>query len=222
MNIDPNKLFVEENAVNRGSFFKFVEIGDRLFGTLTGIRRGQDGFGNEQTIYEILTPEGDYKLLGNKKPILDDYMKHVKLGQIVGFELTERRKTSAGKNPANIITPYADGSFNEDWLKENSHLLRSNNLVDEVEEASTGDTEAPFESTPLPKASVKLEGSAHLASPAPAIMSKEEKIKEIGELAQKKLGATDVNDIKDKVTEATEIAFVEKNLDKILTTMRDL
>src|SRR3990167_6061863 len=218
MKINPEELFQEENAVNRWSFFKFLEVGDRLYGTLTGIRRGQDGFGNEQTIYEVLTDEGEYKLFGNKKPIIDDYMKHVKLGQVVGFELVEKRKTTKGKNPANIIQPYANPNLvNEEWVKENSHLLRTPTveaLVKEVEEDEEqldvgADEEIPFDDTPK---RAPAQGRVTLASPAPAIMTKAEKIKEIGEQAKKKLGATDVNDIKEKVMEVTNLAFVEKNL----------
>jgi hypothetical protein len=236
MKINPTDLFTEENAVNRGSFFKFADIGSRLYGTLTGIRRGQDGYGNEQTIYEVLTQEGEYKLFGNKKPIIDDYMKHVRLGQIVGFELVERRQIPGRKNPANIIQPYASPKLvNEEWVKENQHLIQSSLRTPNLEEAVESDSDLPFDDEPLgdgpvepqpevkkPRVNTRPVGSAKIASPAPATMTRADKVKEIGELAQKKLGATDTSDIKNKVMEATEIAFVEKNLDEILTKMRDL
>ena len=98
MKINPEELFQEENAVNRGSFFKFLEVGDRLYGTLTGIRRGQDGFGNEQTIYEVLTDEGEYKLFGNKKPIIASFN-----GFIVVSPASIETPSSSGRGVARII-----------------------------------------------------------------------------------------------------------------------
>lgn len=217
MNIDQNELFTEDHAVNRGKFFKFEKVGDRLFGTYTGKRVGQDGYGNEQAIFEILTPEGEYMLHGAKRrngqpSVLEKYMQAVKVGQVIGLELTEKRKTSAGKNPANIITPYSDGRMNEEWLKANPSPAEE--LEEEHVEAEVVD-DVPFETEPsVPqKTPVVTDGKE---------LTKEEKVKEIGELAEKKLGANGAADIKTKVMETTEIPFLEKNLDKILEALRKL
>ena len=141
-------IFNEKNKVT-GNWMKFEKVGDRIKGTLVSTRNVINSLsGNNQTIYELLTEDGEYWNIGGK-PGIDAQMKRVKLGQIVGFEFVEERKsTRPGYNATKIIQVYANPNVvNEEWLKEQNELkaVAPEEEVPEVDIEDLGNDE-PFPS----------------------------------------------------------------------------
>lgn len=136
-------LFAPENAVGR-SRVVFGKVGDFIKGTLVDIREIEDsgpyGKGGKVKIYEILTETGSFHELDDKrnpkdpaikigageyysvfgKPSIDDAMRRIKLGQIVGIRFTEEKPSKTkGYNPSKVIKVFP-GPMNEQWQGENS------------------------------------------------------------------------------------------------------
>jgi hypothetical protein len=118
-----NKIDIFTSAKPQGGeFFKFKNIGDGIQGTYIDLREGVDSFGNDQFIYVIYTD--NYEKLWNiafrkSNKVLNDRMKTIKFGQIVGFRFDEERDSK--KNPGTkvkIIRIYADPKLiDTEWLK---------------------------------------------------------------------------------------------------------
>ena len=93
-------------------------------------------------------------------------------------------------------------------------------------ESQVVESDEPFPSTSPSSAPLSEDQPPLVNTPAqaasPAEMTNEQKIQMISELAKSKLGATDPMQVKDKVMEATGIAFVTFNLDKIIETLKQL
>ena len=193
---------------------KFTTAGDSVQGTYIGKITGQkDNYGNEQIIYQLLQEDGSVINVGfglNKK-FLNTDMESVKFGQIIGFRYkgtVDVKDKRSGK-----IVSVKDFSLHQDpkivndvWLKENAGNMPvavkstyvSKKAQDYAElDAFTATTteDVPFSST----------GS----------LTNEDKLEIIQKLAKDKLGATDLQSVKDKVMETTGIAFIPVNYDKI-------
>ena len=195
-------------------WMKFTTAGDSVQGTYIGKITGQkDNYGNEQIIYQLLQEDGSVINVGfglNKK-FLNTDMESVKFGQIIGFRYkgtVDVKDKRSGK-----IVSVKDFSLHQDpkivndvWLKENAGNMPvavkstyvSKKAQDYAElDAFTATTteDVPFSST----------GS----------LTNEDKLAIIQKLAKDKLGATDLQSVKDKVMETTGIAFIPVNYDKI-------
>lgn len=198
-------IFDEKNKVE-SAYFAFKTIGDKLDGTLVGKRNVENTLrpGEEQIVYEIKKSDGEYIDVYGKAGI-DMQMRHVKLGQIVGFEFVKQIPPKrAGYKPTNVIQVYASPDVvDEKWIMENE------------EEINRQDAPAP--STPV-EASQSMPAPIEATTP----MTSEELLKEINNLAVTKLGATDAEDVKAKVMEKTNLAFVEANLQSILDALKQL
>ncbi len=189
----------EKNEV-KGLFWKPKTIGDKIEGTLVGIRQVPDKFnaGKKQNVFDIkatgnMTTDGESVDVDGdvvavfSKPLIDAQMRYVNIGQIIGFKFTEiLEPTQPGRNATNKVQVYADKKvIDEEWLKQQ----------DELE-------------------TIQGEGQPE--------QSLEDLVKTVNNLAIKKLGATTPEEIKEKVSAETGFAFVEANLAEIAAKLETL
>ena len=205
-------IFDDDANKMTGNWWRKEKIGDKLEGTFENKKKQINQMsGNEQNIYEIRIKNGDLYLVGGNIGI-DSQMQNVKVGQIVGFEFTEERpnKKNPALNATKVIQVYANPKIiDEEWLAQRKKLEESQpNQVteEEAEEIMNGSEEE-----------VKIEDAEEEKTEAPFLTESEKKnlIIQITELATSKLGATDGEDVKNKVMESTKLAFIDSNLNAI-------
>lgn len=191
-------IFSDENKV-KGNWWKCETVGDKISGTYIGKRQVVNQLsGQDQWIYEIKDERGEYWNIGGK-PGIDVQMRHVKPGQIVGFEFKEERQsTKPGMNAAKIVQVYA-----------NETIVDTNYVAAEEEARIAALRDGSAVSEP-----------AGPATPAEAVVSTDEKIRQIMEIAKGKWALEDPNAVKQKVMEVTNLAFIESNLDKIIAAIK--
>lgn len=187
-------IFDEKNKV-KSNYVAFKTIGDKVEGTLVGKRTVANVLrpGTDQVVYELKKLDGSYTDVYGK-PGIDMQMKHIKLGQIVGFEFTKIiPATRPGYKPTNVIQVYADEkTVDEKWLMEQES------------------TETETDAAPAVEQTVGV------------ALTTDELLKEINNLAVTKLGAKDAESVKQLVMEKTGLAFIEVNLKIILETLQQL
>lgn len=214
-------IFDDTNKLT-GNWWKKNKIGDKIEGTFEGKNLQVNQMsGNEQMVYEIRTSDEELYLVGGNIGI-DSQMKRVKVGQIVGFEFTEERpnKKNPALNPTKVVQVYANPNIvNKEWLAQQKELEESQ----PVETASVTTKEAEEILNGTEPEEVKIEDVEDKGE-APFLTESEKKelIVKITELATSKLGATDGDDVKNKVMEKTSLAFIDSNLKKIAETMEEL
>ena len=197
---------------------KFVNAGDSVQGTYVGKIVGQkDGYNNEQIIYQLLQEDGSVTNVGfglNKK-VLNADMQSVKFGQIIGFKfkgtvnITDRR---TGKNVG-----VKDFALHQDpkivdakWLQENQGNMPE--VVKATPVMSAEDSVNEFAND--------VKGDVPFSSPTS--LTNEDKLKVIEKLAKDKLGATTTDDVKLKVMENLNLAYIPINYDKITVALASL
>lgn len=197
-------IFDEKNKVN-SPFFSFKKIGDKVEGTLIDKRVVMNKLsGKEQIVYDIRTPDESYYTVGGK-PGIDSQMKRVALGQIVGFEFVAEKKNTGGLDPTKIIQVYANRKIvDEEWIKERDETTDDN--ID-IEEA--------FGNKPTQMQDTVGEDS----EPEHTV---DGYLEEIKMLATAKLGVKNDEELKSKVMEATGLAFIDANLEKLIEVLKDL
>lgn len=194
-------IFSDDNKV-KGNWWKQETVGDKIQGTYIGKRQIVNQLsGKDQWIYEIKDENGEYWNVGGK-PGIDVQMRHVKPGQIVGFEYTEERPNpKPGMNATKVVQVYA----NEKVVDQN--------YVAEEEEARLAELRGEGEG--------EGEGESKPAKPAQASgETTDQKIAKIMEIAKTKWSLTDPAQVKQKVMEETNLAFIESNLDKIVEAIK--
>lgn len=196
----------------------FKSVGDRVQGVYVGSRQAVDSYNNAQTIFELLDKKRN-KLINvairnTKKPVLDK-MARAFLGQIVGFVYSEDKKAKDGSTFKSIDTKFDPKIFDAEWIKENREYINrsASGPVSTATEVTSDPVDAAFE------AFGKDEPEA---TPDVPFMSDAEYLKGIAELARTKLGVTDVNTVKDRVMEATDLAFTKSNYEEIYTRLKDM
>lgn len=212
MSID---IFAEAKEKVMPTWMKFVNAGDKVQGTYIGKITGQiDGYGNEQIIYQLLQKDGSVMNVGfglNKK-FLNRDMESVKFGQIIGFiyKGTIEIKDKFGK-----VTKVKDYGIHQDakivdteWLAEN----KDNMPVATKAEPKSNTAEEDF-------AAFNQKSTEDVPFSTPGSLTKEDKLAVIEKLAKDKLGAVDAQTTKEKVMEATGIAFIPVNYDKIIAKL---
>lgn len=220
-------IFTDENKV-KNNFFKFAKVGDEVEGTLVGKRQVPNQLsktGELQWIYELLTDGEELWNVGSKSAV-DVQMRHVKLGQIVGFRyIEERQATRPGMSNTKIIQVFANPKrVNKEWLLQHESELMSGGEVEEggvvVESENNGvDIEKVFSEEE------KKQASSTVLKPGAAVVqnaSENPKIAEIAELMKTKFGVTDPITMRTQAMSATGLAFLESNLDKILEKLKAL
>jgi hypothetical protein len=218
MSID---IFSEAKEKAMPQWMKFVNPGDSVQGTYVGKIIGQfDGYGNEQIIYQILQDDGSIMNVGfglNKKFINND-MATVKFGQIIGFKYKGKVlvKDKFGKQ-----VEVKDYSLHQDpkivnavWLKENIDNMPEVTVSEQS--AAEAQANKDFEAITT---EVKTQDSEDVPFSSPGSLTNEDKLAVIMKLAKDKLGATDLQSVKDKVMGATGIAFIPLQYDKITETL---
>lgn len=203
--------------------FYFKEVGDEVQGTYIGMRgRGTDGnyerdnYNNEIITYELQVSDGIRNVsFGITKKIHDD-MKHVKFGQIIGFKYMNRGtfmkngKETEFKN----IKVFADEKIvDTEWLKMHSGGATNDSgagilPVDPAVKIDFGVFNGPVETIVMADEPFASESS-----------SPEQKLKAISDLAKSKLGIIDPSVLKEKVMEATGMAFLPVNYDAIIANL---
>lgn len=123
--IEEDEMFSEDNKAD-SSFFKFEEIGDRIFGRVVDVydQDEEDTDMSPQRIFTLETKDGDTKRVGLKltktKPIRAT--DNVREGDLVGLEFVDEYKSDEmekkGWSPAKTIEAYVkktdEGDKNEE------------------------------------------------------------------------------------------------------------
>ena len=203
-------IFKDENKV-KSNWFKFENVGDKIQGTLVSKRKiiNQLRGGEEQMVYELKTEGGEYWNVGSKEAI-DIQMRHVRLGQIVGFEfIGERKNPKPGMNAAKLIQVYENENVvDEEWLQRQEQSVQEPDSEDAPSDDGDGqgvDTnQIPFTAEKDKKTSTT------------------DLLAEIGELAKTKLKVTEPAQVQGEVMKATKLAFVEENYQKIIDVLKAL
>lgn len=204
----------------RGTFAKFNNVGDKYQGTFIERRYDElDGFKKIQDVIVLKAHDGSIINVGirHEKKSLMEQCAELKLGQVVGFIFSnEGKPRSAGEKPTKYINVVQDPNIvDEEWLATQKGLPTAGELpqaelsFDEVAEKPVSEI--------FPDATPTVVREPINTTVAPVSeLSNTDKIKKIADLAKTKLGATQSSDVKDKVVEATAMAFVPANLDAII------
>jgi hypothetical protein len=115
----------EVGQPQEGKFFYFKQVGDAVQGTYVDVREGRDTFGNDQYIY-ALKKDGEIWNVGVRKTntFLNEKMRNIKLGQIVGFKyLSDREsKKSPTGTAKNIVIFASPDAVDHEWLEQRARL----------------------------------------------------------------------------------------------------
>lgn len=133
----------------KASWVKWGKVGNKIAGTLISIREMESRLpekrGQMMKIYEILADDGEFNDIVDKKPVdevtkinpgeiwlvggglgLDNSMRNIKVGQIIGIKYTEERPNSDKlKNPTKVKKVFTEGKMNDVWLKEKEESKNS-------------------------------------------------------------------------------------------------
>ncbi|MBV6340123.1 hypothetical protein [Candidatus Magnetobacterium casense] len=210
------------------SFFTMREVGDKIQGTYIGPHAVEgDRFRGNCFNYEIMDFQGVNWLInggnGGNRP-LDKELQRLAPGMLVGVELVELRPTKMG-NPAKIFEVYwNEDKWNDQWLAEHGMKRRTPSVA----ATETPDDDLPSRpSTPEelfpdnPVAETKAAPEVTKIN-VPTMPGVDEKVKQIFDIAKQKLGATDAEDAKKKIAEATGLAFLPINTDAILQKLQEI
>jgi len=209
----------DDNNKIQGSWMKWRRVNDCIAGTLIEKREGKSPQGDDQMIYEIKLSDddviidgekqqvskGDIMLLGGR-PFIDNQLKNVRVGQIIGLKFYEERDSKTKNfSPTKCIQVYAkEGLLDNEWLEMQSPGMDTD-LPAVPQESGTQD-------------SAMAEFDRELDAAAAG-----DTRNKIIRLAREKLGAgEDIEDVKIKVMEKTNKAFIDQNLDAILAELQSI
>lgn len=194
----------------RGEIVNWDEVGQMICGTYVGKSDMINTKFGQNFLYEIQEDDGNIKKCWARKNITD-VMKLFKPGVRVKIQYTASIPSKKGNDFKEIKVFGNPKIVNEEWLS--SQTDPDPVTAEEAEEIING-----------PKEEVKIEDVKDEKSEAPFLTESEKKklITQITELATSKLGATDGEDVKNKVMEATELAFIDSNLEKIAEALSAL
>jgi len=200
-------IFSEENKV-KTNWFNFKTVGDKIEGTYVGKRSMISKMsGNEQTIFEIKVENGEIVFVGGKK-MIDDQMKHIKLGQIVGFEYVGDKKLPGRPQPMKVIQVYANPTLvDKEWIDSQEELLPTND--DEIT------SEQIFGKEDVKNEPKEIKENKNLTVEDIDKMSDTEKLAIIGDLIATKFNVNDIDRIKITAMEKTSLAFIATNYGEI-------
>lgn len=194
-----------------GEWASFKNVGDKVQGVYIGNRESIDSYNNEQIIYELLDKKRN-KIINvairkSKKPVVD-IMSKLFFGQIIGFVYDEDKKTKDGKSTFKSIS-----------VREDPKIFDAEVVADM--KARSSHNAAPVSSSSM-SSSQENDSSVDEAfeniNDVP-FMSEEDYLKGIAKLAREKLGVTDSSLVKDRVMEATDLAFTKANYEEIFNRL---
>lgn len=218
----PTNIFEEADEKVMPSWAKFTNPGDSVQGTYVGKIVGQvDGYGNLQTIYQLLQDDDTIVNVGfglNKKVIHAD-MEQVGFGQIVGFKykgtVAILDKRSGKTINVKDFGLYQDPKItNAKWLEENKDNLPQVVMASNKEVSGEGSNNLDKFSSASESESKEKDYDNDIPFSSPGSLTNEDKLAVIEKLAKDKLGATP-QETMDKVMEKTGIAFIPANYDRI-------
>ncbi len=193
----------EQGVEMKAGWAKFENIGDKVQGTYVGKKKAVSKFG-PQIVYELMDELGNITLVGIREgdEAFHNFMKLVRLGQIIGIEYKENIDTKKGNPYHKLAIIHNPKIVNEEWLNAQRNEVKEQPLETISAQYEENDPNDP------------IFGDA--AQEKTPFDDDADKIKKIGELAGKKFGTTDANDIRNKVMESTGLAFISANLDAII------
>ena len=219
-------IFDEKNSM-RDTWFAPKQIGDAVQGTYVGKREGVNKYNHEQFIYELKNESGIVNVAVRKThKAFVERMDQIRLGQIVGVKFTELLPSKeGGRNPTKVLRIYANPHIvDQAWIDEQKQL-KSLEISDGSEGADDEDVvvEGDLAATLGLNQANPPAKELTVDEPFPdRVLTDEEKLKVLVELAKAKLGAVDPLTMKDKVMEATGLAFINSNLDQIIAKLRSI
>lgn len=210
----------------KGNWWKYENIGEEIKGTFISKRKQMNQLhGKEQWVYEVLTKEGEVWNVGGK-PGIDGQMAHIKPGQYIKMVFVETRKSSKpGFNAAKIVQVFANADLvNKEWIEEQSSAMTGGeegaSSIDNsgiIPELTDNDAVAPEPGTPTTGPATDA-----VVEEPPFYSTIEEKKEAIIRIANKKLKIDDPKNLERQVMEATSLAFIDTNLDKIIEKLKEL
>ena len=187
----------------RGEIVNWDEVGQEICGTYVGKSDPINTKYGQNFLYEIQEDDGNIKKCWARKNITD-VMKLFKFGTRVKIKFIAAIPSKKGNDFKDIKVFGNAKVMNEEWLEQQGSQVSAEEAEKIIngpeEEVTIEDTEAPF-----------LTES-----------EKKKLVLQITELATGKLGATDGEDVKSKVMEATDLAFIDSNLSKIAEKLNEL
>ncbi len=225
----------EENKRSGGAFWQKKTIGDRLEGTFVSKKSQLNQLsGKDQLIYRIKTVGAngaiEYMNVGGTIGI-DSQMQGVKYGQIVGFEyVKDTPNKKKGFSPVKVVQVYANPKdVDHEWLKEQENGGgEGNSDLNEDEGPMTAEIAEKIMNGPTPAPASEFTPAAPTTQPgigdAPFLTKSEETalLASINAMAKAKFGLEKPEEIKLKVMEATNLAFIAPNLQKIVEALDKL
>ena len=197
--------------------------GSKIQGTYIGVERdveiGSIQYPQIGNKYHLLTPDGIRWVGFSSGKRINEDMKMVKFGQIIGFKHFGKGKMKNGKS-FNDIKIIADPKIiDNEWLAANKDSLGANGVVESTESdpeiaASRVQAEKDFNAF-----SGAVDNDEAFVSES---SSPESKLKEIADLAKAKLGVIDPMTVKESVMKTTGLAFIESNYMSIINMLRSL
>lgn len=237
-------IFNEGKAISV-EWFYFKNPGDSIQGTYVNKILGlKDSFQNEQIVYELQTSRGLKRVGFRTTQRINKNMEYVKYGQIIGFKhmgMTKFHNRVLNKDQeCKDIQVFADPKIvDKEWLEAHNGEPTVPTRVTEVDnpvetgpvsqditpdavpgwdDSSEGGEDSGFGDfdKPVPSA----DAPAPVVTPAPAkTLPAAALLLQIAELAKAKLGVMDPSKVKEAVMNATGLAFVPSNYQKIIDTL---
>lgn len=208
-------IFDQAPALSVAPFY-FKEIGDQVEGTYIGKREKdadgnyeRDNFNNEIITYELQVPDGIKNVSFTLSKKINEDMKHVKFGQIIGFKYVSKDKFMKNGKETEFknIKVFADPKIvDKEWVAMHADGTSDSGAGAVAHGQSQADKDFDsFGAEPTNDEPFVSESS-----------SPEAKLKAISELAKTKLGVIDPSAVKDAVMTATSLAFLPVNYMKII------
>ncbi len=212
-----NDIFAEMGDTTRPRWASLKNPGDNIQGEYVGKTTGIDGYGKKQIIYQIRKEDGVYNAgFPETKKDVHDEMAVAVIGDRIGIKFLGK-KDIVKKNGERVkINTYQTAVMSPEGKP------RAAARTSPQAPQTTAPAASPSTVENAPKADKELEdffasASRHLDTPAD--VTPDDKLKVIEKLAKDKLGLTDASKMKDVVMEATGLAFIKANFDKIISAL---
>jgi len=219
MSID---IFTAAKEKTMPQWAKFANAGDGVQGTYIGKITGQhDSYQNEQIIYQLLQDDGSVVnvAFGLNKKFINQDMDKVAFGQIIGFRYKGIVKVMDKRTGKEVSVK--DYSLHQDpkivnavWVKENL-----NNMPTVTRVVAEEQSEASKAFDNINKTEIEASQLEDIPFSSESSLTNEDKLAVITKLSKDKLGANDLQTVKDKVMEVTGIAFIPVNYSKIIDVL---
>ena len=200
-----------------GEIINWDEVGQVVCGTYVGKSKPINTKFGVNHLYEIKNDEGEIVKFWGRK-IIDDKMKFFKFGTKVKVHFVASRPSKMGNDWKEIKVYGNPKIVDEEWLSERSEMTEASNEPP-VEEATEEATDRAVDEQ-ADEEQPKTEDPEKV--PFLTKEEKEEMLAVIIKLSEAKLGTKTAEEAKEKVMEATSLAFIDVNLLKIIEAMEDL